>query len=160
MGVLMRLWLYLPAAVAAVLTGTICVCAAAPMARGGGGAFVHAGRPVAAARPSGGVAAHRPGHGFRPGRRPVGFALAGTAYGYDPSWNDIANGIPESDAAPAAAVAAQPVPYDCGAPTSATACFRPRLIMVGRPARHGSYLPHVVYGGPLPCGYTAAQPSL
>ncbi len=44
MGVLMRLWLYLPAAVAAVLTGTICVCAAAPMARGGGGAFVHAGR--------------------------------------------------------------------------------------------------------------------
>jgi hypothetical protein len=38
-------------------------------------------------------------------------------------------------------------------PVPQLTCFRPRLIMIGHQPVAKAHLPHVVYGGPLPCGY-------
>ncbi len=83
--------------------------------------------------------------------RQQAFASAGAAYGYGLPSNDTGFD-PEQGALPLEDKARpEPLPYVYTRPPQLS-CFRPRLIVLGKPA-HEPHLPRVVYGAPLPCGF-------
>ncbi len=123
--------------------------------RGGGGrVFARPAVPAVAARVGEAPRQARGfGHGFG---RPFRFGQNGWAfasgYGYGLPWGDSgydpAANPGEPDAQPEGLPPPPPWLYGYG-PVPHHACFKPRLITIGR-APPKSHLPRVVYGSPLP----------
>lgn len=168
MGVFMRLWIGIAATAVAIIAadtqpaGARSAGFAAGFAGHGGGRVI--AHPAAMTRVAMGQRPPRPFHPHPFLQRGTAFAsAAGYGYGFDGPPPDPYNSSlePPTDV-PAAIGPGQAMDAPAGLPGPAwlygyglpprPACFKPRLIMIGKAAPK-SHLPKVVYGGPLACGY-------